>query len=383
MSISRRALLRRIAAGAAAGTVFPSLAHASHGTGAGELFLRDGAAAPVRLHLGENGYGASPKAVAAIRGLGSDVASRYPDASERALRARIAEVHHIEEDRVVVGCGSRDILRAAAVVFADPGTRTIVAQPTFGFMSEVGRAAGTQIVGVPLRSDYAHDLEAMLSSAEGAPGLFYICNPNNPTGSLTRRADIEAFLAKAPGNARVLIDEAYHHYVGGSSDYASFIDRPVDDPRVIVVRSFSAIHGLAGLRVGYAVASRQAAGALDAARLPDGVNAIAAIAAMAAMADTEHVRVSARRNADERQEFCNQANARMLRTIDSQANFVMLNVGRPAAGMIEHFRKHGVLVGGPFPTFDKYIRVSIGTPADMDAFWRVWDLLPPMHAMTM
>src|SRR5436853_6442608 len=133
--------------------------------------------------------------------------------------------------------------------------------------------------------------EAMLARAESSStGLVYICNPNNATGSLTRRQDIETFVRSLPRATYVLIDEAYHHYVSPSSDYASFIDRSLDDDRVIVARTFSKIYGLAGLRVGYAVAAPATARLLNAHRLPDNVNIIAAKAAITALGDTEYVR---------------------------------------------------------------------------------------------
>ena len=151
---------------------------------------------------------------------------------------------------------------------------------------------------------------------------------------------------------------------------------------MIVTRTFSAIHGLAGLRIGYAVAATDAAGRLASARLSDGVNGVAASAAVAALDDDVHVRAAAQRTTNDRQEFVNQANARMIRTIDSQTNFVMVNTDRDAADIVEHFRKNGVLVAGPFPLFPKHVRVSLGTPEEMRAFWRVWDLLPA-HRMSM
>ena len=117
--------------------------------------------------------------------------------------------------------------------------------------------------------------------------------------------------------------------------------------------------------------------------LSNNLNAVAALAAIAALDDIDHVRTMIRRNADDRQEFNNQANARMLRVVDSHANFVLLNTGHPAADMVAHFKKNGVLVAGPFQSFDKHIRVSLGTPAEIRAFWRVWDLMPPNHVMTM
>jgi histidinol-phosphate aminotransferase len=177
----------------------------------------------------------------------------------------------------------------------------------------------------------------------------------------------------------VLIDEAYHHFVGASSDYASFLERPVDDPHVIVVRSFSKIYGLAGLRIGYAVAAPETARLLASCRLPESLNIVAARAAVAALDDQEYVSTSASRNADERQEFFNQAHARMLKPIDSQTNFVMINTERPAVEVVERFRQYGILLPQPFASFENHLRVSVGTSAEMREFWEIWDLRPVRH----
>ena len=229
-------------------------------------------------------------------------------------------------------------------------------------------------MSIPLTAGYAHDLDAMLSCCDSTTGLVYICNPNNPTGSLTHRRDLEAFIARLPSTTYVVIDEAYHHYVDDASDYRSFIDHPIRDQRVIVTRSFSKIHGLALHRIGYAIARPDVAARLEAHRTSEGISAIASRAARAALADTDYVRASRIRNADDRQEFFNQANARMVRWIDSQTNFVMLNVGRPAEQVVTHFKSNRILL--PEPRFDKYVRVTLGTPAEMQEFWRVWQLMP-------
>jgi histidinol-phosphate aminotransferase len=222
----------------------------------------------------------------------------------------------------------------------------------------------------------------MLARTDASTGLVYLCNPNNPTGSLTPRKDLESFINRLPATTHVVIDEAYHHYVGGTSMYASFIDHPLDDGRVIVTRTFSKIFGLAGIRIGYALAAPQTVRRLCSYRLLDGVNVVAARAAVAALDDAEHISISAQRNADARQEFFNQVGGRMLRAIDSHANFVMLNTGHPAEEVVERFRKNNILVAHGFPSMDKYVRVSLGKPAEMLEFWRVWDLLPP-HKMSM
>jgi histidinol-phosphate aminotransferase len=206
--------------------------------------------------------------------------------------------------------------------------------------------------------------------------LVYICNPNNPTGSLTPRKDLEAFLRKLPREIAVVIDEAYHEYVGKSSDYTSFIDHPIDDNCVIVVRTFSKIHGLAGLRLGYAVSSKEVSLNLSLTQLERGINIVAARAAAAALDDSDYVQHSFKRNIDDRQEFYNQTNARMLRQIDSHTNFVFMHAGLPSSQVIEHFEQNNIVLGPVVSQMDKHVRVAISTKENMKEFWRVWDLQP-------
>lgn len=383
MAISRRRLLRRIGAAAAAATAVPSLAEASLGAvlGGDTTSAAGGVAGgPIRLNRNENARGPSANVIATIRQAAQTAAHRYPEREVEALRNRIASFHGFPPDRVVLGCGSGEILRIAADTFVGPRHSLIVAQPTFELIGAYAKRAGADIVAVPLRKDFSHDLPAMLARSDAATGLVYICNPNNPTGSLTRRRELEVFIRELPETTYVLIDEAYHHYVGESPDYASFIDRPVDDSRVIIARSFSKIYGLAGLRVGYAVAAPETARKLASCRLLESINAVAASAAVAALDDQEYVRLSVTRNVDDRQEFVNQAHARMLKPIDSQANFIMMNVERPALEIIERFGQYGILLPPPVPSFEKYIRVSLGSPAEMREFWEVWDLMPVRHS---
>jgi histidinol-phosphate aminotransferase len=382
VAISRRTLLGRLGAGAAAMVTEPRLVADSIGsTFGGAPAGTDRSGDPIRLHRNENAYGPSAAMVAAIRGAASAAASRYPDVEAEVLRRKIAGLHRVSPEQVVLGCGSGEILRTALDVLVGPRKKLVTTLPTFESIGGWAQRAGAEVVSVQVSRDYTHDLDAMLARIDGETRLVYLCNPNNPTGRLTGRRDLEAFLRRLPASIVVLMDEAYHHYAGGSSDYVSFIDRPVDDSRVIVTRTFSKIYGLAGLRVGYAVAAVPMARVLAAHRLSDGVSAVAARAAGAALDDTAHVRTSVTRNTDDRQEFLNQATARMLR-LDSLTNFVMVDTGRPALEVVEHFRKHGILVAGPVPSFDKDIRVSLGTPAEMREFWRVWDLMAG-HKMSM
>ena len=176
----------------------------------------------------------------------ADLTNRFPDVESADLSDRLAAMHRVSPEQIVIGCGSSDILRRAVAALAAPGRRVITAVPTFDLMGRCAERRGADVIAVPLTPGHAHDLDSMLTCADGTTTLVYICNPNNPTGTLTDRGELEAFIRKLPPTTTVVIDEAYHHYVGGSADYASFLDRPIEAPRLIVTRTFSHIHGLAG-----------------------------------------------------------------------------------------------------------------------------------------
>jgi histidinol-phosphate aminotransferase len=329
----------------------------------------------ILLYSNENAYGPSPKVLELIRSSGMNI-NRYPRLEYNALVERIAAANRVKVEQVLLGCGSTDILRMAAFSFLSNGKQLIHASPTFEAIEHYARAVGSDVFPVPLARDFSHDLQGMLAHANASTGLVYVCNPNNPTATLTPRSDLDLFISKLPSTAYVIIDEAYHHYAGQSAMYASFIDRPLDNDRVIVVRTFSKAYGLAGLRVGYGVASTKAIQEMRKFSTQDCINAIAAKVLAAALDDTAALNNSVRRNVDERQEFFNQAMARALKPIDSHANFVMMNTLHPAQEIIDRFRNEGILIGRRFPEMDTYIRVSLGRPEEMHAFWKVWDTLP-------
>jgi histidinol-phosphate aminotransferase len=264
-----------------------------------------------------------------------------------------------------------------------PGKKLVQAVPTFPALGKLAQSAGVEVTDIPLNKRYEHDLGTMLERARSLSGLVYIANPNNPTGTITPRKDIEAFVGKLPSNVTVLIDEAYHHYASPSASYESFLDRPIGDPRVIVCRTFSKIYGLAGMRIGYAVATPEISKRLATGFPSWSVSVVSARAAIAALDDVDYVRLGVKRNTDDRQEFMNQVNARMLRAIDSQTNFVMVNPMRAPDEVIEHLKKNNILIGPKYAVLEKYIRVSLGTPSEMQAFWRAWDLMPPTGKMAM
>jgi histidinol-phosphate aminotransferase len=328
---------------------------------------------PVRLDSNENPYGPSPRVLAAMRSALS-TANRYPRPEYQGLVEHIAAMHRVEPDHLLLGCGSSEILRVAAVALLGPGKKFVQASPTFETAERYAKLVGAEVIFVPLDRAFAHDLGNMLSRIDGNVPLVYICNPNNPTGSITPRGALEAFLAQVPRTTTVLIDEAYHHFATQTPGYASFLDHPVENDRMIVARTFSKVYGLAGMRLGYAIANPSVISQLRPHITPINVNSAVLRAALAGLDDAEGIEDYVTKNASNRRIFFQKAGARGLKPIDSCTNFVMMDVHRPAKQVIEHFRKNNVWIGREFPQLETYIRVSLGKAEEMQEFWRVYDL---------
>ncbi|MGH9420253.1 MAG: pyridoxal phosphate-dependent aminotransferase, partial [Thermoanaerobaculia bacterium] len=286
MNLSRRAFARLAGAGVAAATL-PPLALVKP--------LR-AATSPkseiIRISSNENPYGPSSAALDAMKDAFSK-AWRYPDETQDELIDTIAKSHSVAHGQVLLGDGSSEILKLAAVSFTGSSRKIVVASPTFEAIGNYARIAGAEVVGVPLDAAYGHDV-AKMGGVAGA-GLIYICNPNNPTGSITPRAAVRGLLTSAPASAAILVDEAYHHYAS-SSDYESVIPLIASRPNLIVARTFSKIYGMAGLRCGYAISSPETIKMLSAQQAWDSMNIMALSAARASLADPNHVAEGVKRN---------------------------------------------------------------------------------------
>ncbi len=328
---------------------------------------------PVRLDSNENPYGPSRKVLESMLSAVT-TANRYPRPEYRGLVQRIAAMHRVQPEQVLLGCGSSEILRVAAVALLSPGKKFVQASPTFETAERYAQLAGAAVISVPLDREFAHDLDSMLSRIDVTTPLIYICNPNNPTGSVTPRGALDAFLAQVPATTTVLIDEAYHHFASQEPGYASFLDHPIENDRIIVSRTFSKVYGLAGMRLGYAIAKPALISRFRPYLTPINVNAVVLRAALVAMDDAEGIEDYVGKNAMIRHEFFNQAEARGLKPIHSSTNFVMMDVHHPAKQVIEHFQQNNVWIGREFPALDTYIRVSLGKAEEMKEFWRVYDM---------
>ena len=372
MNVTRRGFLGALGTGAAAATLPLPLAGRALAAEKGEAPRN--VRTDILLNSNENAYGPSPRVLKALHD-GVSEAHRYPDKARKQLSEQVAKLHHVSADQVLLGCGSVEILRVASQAFTGPGRKLVMASPTFEVSGRFSEAVGAQVVRVPLNRDFAHDLPAMLAAAGGDTGLVYLCNPNNPTASITPRREIEAFIAKLPAQTFVLMDEAYHHFAD-SPDYASFLDRPPSSDRVLVARTFSKVYGLAGMRLGYGVGPLPLIERMRNLANPENGNIAVMLGAMAALEDHQGTMESVRRNAAVREEFIRQAHRRKLSPIACHANFAMMDVGRPVVGVIDYFKKQGILVGRAFPPLDTHLRVSFGRPPEMVEFWRAFDRQP-------
>ena len=329
---------------------------------------------PILLNSNENAYGPFPS-VLAMKNPFLD-ANRYPDHAAEGLANRLATLHNVKSDQVLLGAGSTEILRVAACAFTGPGKKLVMASPTFEAIGFYGNAVGADVVKIPLATSYAHQLAQMAEAVGKDGGLIYICNPNNPTASVTPRRSLENFIRDLPPNIYVLMDEAYHDFVPVSADYISFLQTPIDMDKVIVARTFSKIYGMAGLRLGYGVASANTIRKMAPYKLEDSTNILALRAALTSLDHEDEHKIAVKRNADDRDEFLRRAASRKVHAIPSWANFVMINTDRPVRTVIDYFRINNIRIGRPFPPMDTFARISLATPDEMKAFWQAWDKMP-------
>lgn len=318
----------------------------------------------VLLNYNENPLGPFPEArEAAVQAM--DHAHRYLFGLQHEFTALFAEKHGVDPRHVAAYCGSGVALDAAALAFTGPQAALVTADPTFETLAQMASAHGARVVRVPLRSDGAHDVEAMAAAAaKNGAGLVYVCNPNNPTGSTTPRAGLDWLLAHKPAGAIVLADEAYIHY----SDEADLLDLVRDGREdLVVLRTFSKIYGMAGLRLGAAVAHQSLLRKL----VLQGVNSLPVPAIAAGMASLQHPGHLATRKADNRrlrQETVDWLATRGHACLPSQANCFMVDVHGDGRTFGAAMAKHGVFVGRSWPSMPRHVRVTVGTAEEMARF---------------
>ena len=356
MSLSRRDLLSASAL-LLAGPAAMMRAAASAATPGG---------APVVLCWNENPYGPSPAARAAISQAIAE-GCRYPSDEEiAALGAALAARENVAVNHIVIGTGSGELLRALGLLYGRDGGEIIAAHPTYGELPSYAQHWGAALKFVPVDTQLRHDLPGMRAALSPRTRAVYLCNPNNPTGTVLPAAHIREFVRSLPAGAIAIVDEAYMDFVA-AGETASVAGLVSEGQRVVVLRTFSKIHGMAGLRCGYAIAPPDIAAQLAAACMTT-PNIFAVRAARASLADVGFVADCRQRILASRGRITTELRRLKLRYADPQGNFVFFDTGMPLARFADLMRQRNILVGRLFPPYDTWCRITIGTEPEVTAF---------------
>jgi len=320
----------------------------------------------VKLASNENPRGTGPRTRAAIERALGDVA-RYPDGNGHELKAALARRYGVDMAQIVLGNGSNDVLELVALAFLGPGRAAVYSQHAFAVYPLATQARGARGIVAPAK-DYGHDLEAMARAVDDETCVLWIANPNNPTGTLAAADALEAFVRRVPERVIVVIDEAYNEYLPADlrADTVKWLKR---HPNLVVTRTFSKAYGLAGLRVGYALAHASVADVMNRVRQPFNVNSIALAAATAALEDMEFVARSYAGNLQGMRQLREGVARLGLEFIPSYANFLTVRVGK-AQDIYRRLLRRGVIVrpvGGGYE-LPEHLRVTVGTEEENERF---------------
>jgi len=322
----------------------------------------------IKLASNENPLGPSQRAVEAIKKAASNI-SLYPDGSCFRLRHALADFLGVDADMILVGNGSNEIIQLLSLTFINPGDEAIMPVPSFPRYEPLTKLMNGVPHEVKLRGfedGFKMDLPAMLSHINEKTKIIYICNPNNPTGVIASKKEMDNFMAKVPSDVLVVFDEAYFEYVD-NEEYPNGLDYLAAGHNVIVLRTFSKIYGLAGLRIGYGVGGSEVVAYLNRVREPFNVNAVAQEAALAALEDKEYVHKVQEVNREGKEYLYAEFERLGLKYVPTQANFIFVNVERDEKEVFNKLLRKGIIVRGGFG-YHTWLRVSIGTPEQNKAF---------------
>jgi len=337
-----------------------------------EALLREkGLERAVKLASNENPYGPSPKAIAAMSKAASEV-HRYPDGDANALKERLAEDHGVSRDQILLGNGSNEVLSLFVRTFAGAGDEVVYAQRGFIVYALAAQAAGASCVVVPEADGLSHDLDAMLEAVTTKTKVVCIANPNNPTGTLHSNDVIQAFLDRLPRDVVVIVDEAYYEFV---ADELGDSVHDLKHPGLVISRTFSKAYGLAGCRIGYAIADAEIVALANRYREPFNLNMLAQAAALAALDDRDWVMARVRDSNSEREKLEDALGEMGLLGGNSFGNFVLLRHHQSSA-ILHRLEDHGIIPRplAPYGMPD-YLRISVGNAEENREFLTVLNVI--------
>jgi histidinol-phosphate aminotransferase len=322
----------------------------------------------IKLASNENALGPSPKAVEAMQQFAAKM-HHYPDAASYTLRNVLAEYLAVSPDTIVPGNGSDDIIHLLGVTFLEPGDEVVQGDPSFVRYEASAILNNVTCHLVPLTTDWTHDLDAMAARCNANTRLVFIANPNNPTGTIVGRDALARLLDRVPERALVVLDEAYYEYAADDPDYPNGLDFVREGRNVVVLRTFSKIYGLAGLRIGYGVMRPDIAQWIHRTREPFNVNYLAQFAAVAALGDREHLQRTVAMNEAGKREFYAAFDALGLDYAPTYGNFVWVDTGRDCRTMFDALLRRGIITRtGDIFGAPTHLRVTIGTPEENTKF---------------
>lgn len=325
----------------------------------------------LKLHFNENSLGMSPKALLAAQEATQMRGNRYPDVSVNNLRVLLAEEHKVAPEQILFGNGSVEVLSGVVRLAAKRGAVVVEPTPTFGMVRTYAKAEGLTVHQVPVTSEFETDIDAMRKEAgrHKGPVLINLCNPNNPTGTVADYKYIWDWIEQAPDNHLFLLDEAYHDYALQNSRYKSgleFIHKGREN--LVIARTFSKIHGMAGMRVGYGVAAKETAKQLTPFTADFNLTAAGAAAAIAALQDDAFYQQSLASNQKAKAILLSALDELELKHIDSNTNFVLHRINADLETYSRRMKDNGIWVGRRMTKDDGWNRLSIGTPQEMQQF---------------
>ncbi|QSQ25738.1 histidinol-phosphate transaminase [Pyxidicoccus parkwayensis] len=317
----------------------------------------------IKLASNENPLGPSPRAVEAMR-TASAATHLYPDATSFHLVRKLAAHVGVRPEEVVLGCGSNELIELLIRTFTTPEDEILLCKGSFSAYRISAQAHGRPFVEVPMKAGYQYDLEAMAKAVTPRTRMVFLANPDNPTGTAFSRAALEQFLAAVPAEVLVVHDEAYFEFVDWP-EYASGVELFRKHPNLVALRTFSKIHGLAGVRLGYGIMDAKLAAYVHRTRMPFNLTVVAQAAGMAALEDTEHVKRTRENNRLGLRYYAEELPKLGATLTHSHANFVFADFHRPAVELYELLLRKGVIVR-PFASqgFPTCLRISVGTPAE-------------------
>lgn len=320
----------------------------------------------IRLNYNENPYGPSPRALEALATCGQ-IANRYPDVNRLRVMDVLAQKFGVTPDNIALGCGSTEILRCTDAAFLDSSKNVVAAEPTFEAVLEYSQVLHAQPVKIALTADHCHDLSKMAAACTSKTGIVYICNPNNPTGTIVTRDEMAAFVQAVPPTTLILVDEAYYDFVEDPR-YVSATEFISKYPNVIVARTFSKVYGMAGMRLGYALGAKEPIALISNQLTQDNGNAAVLAAALASLSDRDYVVTCRARLNDTRYWLCAELAKDSRPFIPSHGNFVMIDMHSDTQPFIDQLRARHIVVGRRFASMPNFLRVTVGTQQETEAF---------------